>query len=166
MNNWAKQGKKMLKLNQQSSFKADLKLAVEKVITIQSIPGVLYHSAKNLGFQGNADPQVWHSPEEAPEVSKVLGQVWSESTLSMLVRGRTRPASRRGDWKPVAWRQPTVERARCGDPGFSTLGSSTQGMEGLLGTKKLSISGQALADPSLQVTRFHNSEDSKDGHLG
>lgn len=86
----------MLKLNQQSSFKADLKLAVE-VITIQSIPGVLYHSAKNLGFQGNADPRVWHSPEEAPEVSKVLGQVWSESTLSMLVRGRTRPASRRGD---------------------------------------------------------------------
>lgn len=81
----------MLKLNQQSSFKADLKLAKEEVIIIQSIPGVLYHSAKNLGFQGNADPQVWHSPEVASEVSKVLGQVWSESTRSMLIHGLTHP---------------------------------------------------------------------------
>ena len=34
----------MLKLNQQSSFKADLKLAIEEVIIIQSILGVLYNS--------------------------------------------------------------------------------------------------------------------------
>ena len=84
----------MLKLNQQSSFKADLKLAMEKVIIIQSIPGVLYHSAKNLGFQGNADPQVWHSLEEAPEVSKVLSQVWSESTACSFV---ARPTQLHGE---------------------------------------------------------------------
>ena len=53
----------MLKLNQQSLFKEDLKLAIEEVLIIQSILGVLYHSAKNLGFQGDAEPQVWHSPE-------------------------------------------------------------------------------------------------------
>ena len=156
----------MLKLNQQSSFKADLKLAMEKVIIIQSIPGVLYHSAKNLGFQGNADPQVWHSLEEAPEVSKVLSQVWSESTLSMLIRGQTHPASRRGDCKPVAWRQPVVERARCGDPGFSALGSSIQGMEGLLVQRKSLKMDKPWQTPACRWQDFITQRTAKMGTLG
>lgn len=89
-------------------------------------------------------------------MSEVLSQVWSESILSMFVRGWTHPSSMERGLKTSCLTPAHSGEGSVWRPGLSVhLVTSIQGMDRLLVQRK-AINGQALADLSLQVTRFYN----------
>ena len=102
------------------------------------------------------NPRCGTAQKGAPEVSKVLSQVWSESVLSMFIRGCTRPSSMERGLKTSCLMPARSGQGSVWRPRLSVhLVTSIQGMDRLLIQRK-AINGQALADPSLQVTRFYN----------
>ena len=89
-------------------------------------------------------------------MSEVLRQVWSESVLNMFVRGWIRPSSMERGLKTSCLTLAHSGEGSVWRPGLSVhLVTSVQGMDRLLVQRK-AVNGQALADPSLQVTRFYN----------